>query len=144
MRRSLILAAGGIVTRPRKKSSSNGKSFVIELLLIHRPGDNDWSFPKGKLDPGETSKRAARREVLEETGYCCKIGDEVGSVEYSTENQKSKRVTYYAMTVDRGSFVPNGEVDEIRWVTPKKALKLLTWRRDVDLLKRYLDFLPPN
>ncbi len=130
-----VLAAGGLVIRPRKRE---GRQPGIEVLLVHRPDYDDWSFPKGKLDPDESPKQAARREVREETGYRCKVAGKVGRVEYATGNGRPKQVTYYEMTVDRGSFTPNDEVDEVRWATPKKARKLLTWQRDVDLLERWL------
>ena len=71
-----VLAAGGLVIRPRERE---GRQPGIEVLLVHRPDYDDWSFPKGKLDPDETPKQAARREVREETGYRCKVAGKVGN-----------------------------------------------------------------
>ena len=66
----MIEAAGGVVWRRGSKGS-------LKVLLVHRERYDDWSFPKGKLDPGETHRHAALREVKEETGLRCKTGEEL-------------------------------------------------------------------
>jgi len=121
----LILAAGGVVMRDGK------------VLLVHRTRHNDWSLPKGKLDPGETPLAAAVREVREETGYEVASGPLVGAVAY-TVNEMPKVVLYWRMTPKgRPSPVQDpGEINGLRWVTPEEALRLLTYPLERDLLQR--------
>jgi 8-oxo-dGTP diphosphatase len=123
----VIEAAGGVVWRRTAKGD-------VKVLLVHRPMYDDWSLPKGKLDPGETARQAARREVLEETGFECKLGAELEEVRYEDRKGRPKRVRYWTMEPIGGAFEPNDEVDEIRWATVEEAAELLTYRRDVRLL----------
>jgi polyphosphate kinase len=123
----LVAAAGGIVTQ-----SADGEQ---RALLVHRPRYGDWSFPKGKVDDGETEAEAALREVLEETGYRATLGRYVGAVEYPDRNGRPKIVHYWAMTVEGGTFAPNDEVDEVTWVSLDEALELLTYERDRAVLR---------
>ncbi|MGI9023859.1 MAG: NUDIX hydrolase [Acidimicrobiales bacterium] len=118
----VVHAAGGVVWR-------RGPSGV-EILRVHRPKYDDWSLPKGKLDPGETSEAAALREVEEETGLRCLLGKELPPVTYTDRHGRAKVVRYWAMEVLSGRFRPNDEVDEVRWVTPGGAGALLTYGRD--------------
>jgi polyphosphate kinase len=127
----VVVAAGGLVTR----RSGNGKP---EILLIHRPAYDDWSFPKGKAQPGEAPEEAARREVLEETGYDCVIGAEIATLEYPDRAGSHKLVRYWAMTVTEGEFLPNSEVDEARWLSADGALHLLSYDRDRAVLRSFL------
>ena len=106
----------------------------VKFLLIHRPAYDDWSLPKGKLDPGETHRRAARREVLEETGLECAIGDELDEVRYRDRKGRDKRVRYWAMEAVSGAFEPNDEVDEVRWLTRSEATRLLSYEWDAQLV----------
>jgi 8-oxo-dGTP diphosphatase len=124
-------AAGGIVCR-------DGES-GLEILVIHRPRYDDWSLPKGHLDPGESLLDAALREVLEETGYRCEATDLAGIATYTTGTGEHKAVHYWVMTVIDGEFVPNDEVDEISWVPPIEALGLLSYDLDRDLVRTTLD-----
>ena len=126
-----ILAAGGIVSRRQKDK--------LQVLLIYRSTYRDWSFPKGKQEPGEDLEETALREVREETGYHCRTKGWIGQVYYCVAGNQLKEVRYWAMEVESGIFRPNNEVDKIRWVKPKKARKLLTWPRDVDILEDFLD-----
>jgi 8-oxo-dGTP diphosphatase len=116
-----VLAAGGVVRRDG------------EVLVIHRPKYDDWTLPKGKLDRGETAEQAALREVEEETGFVCELGEEVESTTYEDRNGKIKLVRYWEMTPVGGEFEPNDEVDELRWVTPDEARRMLTYERDQGL-----------
>jgi 8-oxo-dGTP pyrophosphatase MutT (NUDIX family) len=116
----VIRAAGGIVMRDGA------------VLLVHRPRYDDWSFPKGKLDAGESWEDAAVREVEEETGLRCPIGDEVGRTHYEVAGEP-KEVRYYAMASDEEPHAQN-EVDEVRFVPVGEALELLTQGWDRDLL----------
>jgi 8-oxo-dGTP pyrophosphatase MutT (NUDIX family) len=115
-------AAGGIVERDGL------------VLLVHRPKYDDWSFPKGKLDPGESFEDAALREVQEETGLRCSLGRELPPTRYEV-NGRAKLVRYWLMAPRADvDFVPNDETDDLRWVTPEEARRLLTYDRDRDVL----------
>ena len=126
-----IRAAGGIVVRRARKGP--------KVLLIHRPRYNDWTFPKGKVDPGETFKQAALREVEEETGYhCIAHRPRLASLQYYDGSGRSKEVRYWIMTVDKGKFTPNKEVDEIDWVRLPKVEGKLSYSRDRRLYRAVL------
>lgn len=126
--RDLLRAAGGIIWRA-------GKNGRLEVAVCHRPHREDWTFPKGKLDEGETYEDAALREVIEETGFTCRLEEFIGTTEYMHRKGQLKVVAYWLMSVKKGTFAPNDEVDELRWVTPSKARGLLTFERDADLLE---------
>ena len=128
----VVVAAGGIVTRLNSKGR-------LRVLLVHRPAYDDWSFPKGKVDPGETEEAAALREVLEEAGVEARLGDELGTVEYTDPKGTRKVVRYWAMDALGGDFVANGEVDEIQWMSRRKALDALSYERDRALLRSTMD-----
>ena len=114
-----VKAAGGVVRR------ADGT-----IAVVHRPRYDDWSLPKGKLDPGESFEEAALREVWEETGLRVSLGEELPSVEY-TVRDRPKRVRYWLMSVESDpGFEPNDEVDELRWLSPRDAEALLTYDRD--------------
>jgi 8-oxo-dGTP pyrophosphatase MutT (NUDIX family) len=117
----LVRAAGGIVVRDGR------------VLLVHRPKYDDWSFPKGKLEEGESWETAAVREVEEETGLRATVGEEVGRTHYVVL-QGPKEVRYYRMTAD-GEPYPQHEVDEVRWVPLAEAAEVLTHARDRELLE---------
>lgn len=122
----VVRAAGGVVVR------TDGPA--IEVLIVHRPRYDDWSFPKGKVDPGETDEAAALREVEEETGYRCALGEELEPVEYLDSRGRHKFVRYWVMTVIDGQFRPNSEVDVLAWLTPQSARDRLTYSHDQHLL----------
>jgi 8-oxo-dGTP diphosphatase len=117
-----VKAAGGVVVR--------AVSGAPEVAVIHRPKYEDWSLPKGKLDPGEGPEEAALREVLEETGLRCELGEELEPARYRDRKGRSKLVRYYRMAVTGGEFRPNDEVDELRWLSPEEAGDLLDYEHD--------------
>jgi 8-oxo-dGTP diphosphatase len=124
----LVLAAGGILLRQAKPGR-------WEVAVVHRPSPrNDWSLPKGKLDPGETLEACALREVEEETGLRCRLLDVVGTTEYVDRRGRPKEVTYWMMEVVGGEFAPNDEVDELRWLELDMARRALSYEHDRRLL----------
>src|SRR2546428_4179146 len=92
----------------------------FERATIPRPAYDDWTLPKGKLNPGETHEAAALREVLEETGMACRLVRPAGQVRYTDRHGRPKVVRYWVMHPDddRAPFVPNGEVDRLRLLPP--------------------------
>lgn len=122
-----VRAAGGIVYRP-------GPGGLPEVAVIHRPAQDDWTLPKGKLDGEETPEQAALREVREETGMRCQIVRPAGCTAYIDRRGRDKIVCYWIMQPLEGRFAPNAEVDSLRWVTVDEALALLSYPIDRALL----------
>jgi 8-oxo-dGTP diphosphatase len=118
-----IQAAGGVVV-------NDGR-----VALVHRPEYDDWTLPKGKLDPGETFEQAALREVREETGLDARLVRELPAVRYEVGG-RPKLVRYWLMDVAEPgpAFEPNDEVDELRWLSAADAAALLTYDRDKEVL----------
>lgn len=107
----------------------------LDVLLVHRPRYDDWTFPKGKVRDGEDVEEAARREVEEETGLACKLGPELASTRYTDAKLRKKTVQYWAMENCVGQFEPNDEVDEIVWLPCGEAAGRLTYERDREVLR---------
>jgi 8-oxo-dGTP diphosphatase len=128
----MIRAAGAIIWREKTP-------FDLEILVIHRPKYDDWSFPKGLVEDGESAIAAAYREVKEETGIDAIFGQYLGSTSYKVEDNK-KKVKYWMARAksDTNAFVPNSEVDKIEWVDSKTARHFLTHDEDRDLLDDFL------
>lgn len=124
----LIVASGAVVLRRRAGAG--------EVLLVHRPKYDDWSLPKGKLDPGEDARTAAVREVLEETGAWIRLGPPLPDQAYPIDDggSRTKLVHYWVGRLmedhDAESYEPNEEIDEVRWVGLAEAAELLTYPRD--------------
>lgn len=134
----ITTAAGGLVWR--KRSGPSRTEPRIEVLVIHRPSYDDWTFPKGKTDPGETLQVTAVREIGEETGLRVRLGHPLQDISYPIGGG-TKLVAYWcarAIGADEADpFVPNKEVDEIRWVGMRDAATLLTYSHDRELLETF-------
>ncbi|MEY2476682.1 MAG: 8-oxo-dGTP diphosphatase [Actinomycetota bacterium] len=129
----VIRAAGGVVWRDGVKGR--------EVLLVHRPKYDDWSFPKGKADDGEDDLACALREVEEETGLRCLPEGEVGCTFYRDGKGRRKVVRYWAMRpagtngdAQRGPDDPL-EVDELAWLPVADAAARLSYRHDREILR---------
>jgi 8-oxo-dGTP diphosphatase len=126
----VVQAAGGLLVRRQAGQ--------LQIALVHRPIHQDWSYPKGKLEEGETFEEAAQREVFEETGLICRLLRFIGHTEYIDRKGRPKVVGYWVMSSETGSFEPNEEVDELRWLDIASAGLLLTYERDRSLLAAML------
>lgn len=129
-----VYAAGCVLWR---RSPVDGD---LELCLVHRPKYDDWSFPKGKLKQGEEPLAGALREVEEETGFRCEPGSRLPTAHY-VANGRPKQVSYWAAEAGEGHFVPNHEVDRVRWLSPAAARERLTQLRDRYLVDELLAVL---
>jgi 8-oxo-dGTP diphosphatase len=125
-----VLDAGAVLWR------LNGDSATPEIAIIHRPRYDDWSLPKGKVDPGETEPVTAVREVHEETGYSSHLGRRLVAVSYPVE-QGIKKVRYWAAATIDGEFIPGDEVDELKWLPVAEAMKELKYPHDRKVLRRF-------
>jgi 8-oxo-dGTP diphosphatase len=123
-----VLAAGVVVFGPGRR-----------VLLVHRPRYDDWSFPKGKLDPGEHPTAAAVREVAEETGVHVRLGPPLSGQRYPVAGGRMKAVSYWVGRAvaddDVSGYRPNAEIDQVRWVPYDEALTELTYEHDRDTLR---------
>jgi 8-oxo-dGTP diphosphatase len=122
-----IRAAGGVLLR----TGSEGRT---EVAIVHRPRYDDWSLPKGKLQDGEDELHAALREVEEETGLRCVSGRDLGTIEYADRQGRRKVVRYWSMAPVEGAFSRSAEVDELRWLPLDRAIDLLSYPHDRELL----------
>lgn len=124
-----VRAAGGVVLRDGTEGP--------EVAIVHRPRYDDWSLPKGKLEPGEQWAECALREVEEETGLRCLLGDELEPVRYRDRKQRAKLVRFWSMRALNATseFSANNEVDELRWISLDSALELLDYGHDRELVR---------
>lgn len=127
----VVRAAGGVVARVSPEG-------VTEVLVVHRPRYDDWSFPKGKLEAGETEPECALREVREETGLVCRPGLELTGTSYTDRKGRPKTVRYWLMSVVSGEFRPNAEVDRARWVNVEEASGMLSYEHDLSMLEELM------
>jgi 8-oxo-dGTP diphosphatase len=125
----VVRAAGGLLFR-------RGDAGAVEVVLVHRAAYDDWTFPKGKLDDGETEAEAALREVEEETGLRARLGRELTTTSYHDSRGRPKTVRYWEMSPVDGVLAPAHEIDDARWVPIDEAARMLTYERDRDLLAR--------
>ncbi|MBD0318676.1 MAG: NUDIX hydrolase [Thermoleophilia bacterium] len=121
-----VRAAGGVVAREH-----DGR---LEVLVIHRPRYGDWGFPKGKVEENESEEECAVREVAEETNLRCDLGRELGMIRYTDARGRAKTVRYWTMSAGGDDASPGEGVDEVRWLPPDEAARLLTHERDREIL----------
>ncbi|WP_349428190.1 NUDIX domain-containing protein [Microbacterium sp. LWS13-1.2] len=135
MTETAVYAAGGVVWRV-----VDGK---LRVLLIHRTKYRDVTLPKGKVDPGEMLAETAVREIHEETGIRVALGVPVGVSRYRLPSKRTKIVHYWAAeatetAIRTSAFVPNKEIAAIEWVSPKKALRRLSYPVDAEILEYFV------
>lgn len=132
-----VLAAGAVCWKVTPK----GK---LRILVVHRTQHKDTSLPKGKLDPGETLPETAVREIAEETGLIVGLGAPLGVVEYDMPNGKAKKVYYWSAEVEplaiaNSTFVSNDEIEQLTWMSVKKARLQLSFPADLDIVERFAE-----
>lgn len=132
-----VFAAGAICWREEKGE--------LLVALIHRARYNDYSWPKGKVDPGESLPETAVREIAEETGLKIRLGVRLSVQRYALPNGKDKEVHYWAARVSdsalaKSRFKPSEEVASIDWHRPADARALLTYSHDAEVLDQLLKF----
>ncbi|OBB91254.1 NUDIX hydrolase [Mycolicibacterium peregrinum] len=134
----LVPAAGAVLWRGGQDAAG---ATVTEVAVIHRPRYDDWSLPKGKVEPDETDPVAAVREVHEETGYAAQLGRRLGSISYEIP-QGTKRVWYWAARATGGDFTPNDEVDKLIWLPVHAAMDQVAYPHDRKVLRRFEKYPP--
>ncbi|GAA3607929.1 NUDIX hydrolase [Marihabitans asiaticum] len=127
---SVVLAAGTLPWRRRRGQ--------LQVAVVHRPKYDDWSWPKGKLDPGETFPVAAARETAEETGLVVRLGRPLPTSTYHLQDKQGikavKDVRYWAAEVVGGDGALEHEIDEVVWLDVADARRRLSYSHDVDQL----------
>ena len=127
------LAGGAVVTRPHPLRG-------VEVLVIHRKRYDDWTLPKGKVDPGETLPECAVREVKEETGVTIRLGVPLDTIRYEAGRAGPKKVDYWGgIVLSAVSRAPDAEVDMVSWLPVRAALARLSYAHDHFLVQQYLD-----
>ena len=134
----IVYAAGAVLWRPVNADAADElvEDKDVEVAVIHRPRYDDWSLPKGKVDPGETAPVAAVREVWEETGQHAILGRRLDMVSYPID-QGVKKVYYWAARATGGEFIPGNEVDELIWLPMADALEKLSYGHDRKMLRHF-------
>ena len=123
----IIEAAGGLV---RRRSAAG-----VEVLLVHRPGYDDWTLPIGRQEPGESLEECALREVAEETGHTCHLIGFAATLTVESD-EGMHRFHIYEMEPVSGAFAPNPETDQAEWLSLSEAIARATYPNVRDLLLR--------
>lgn len=134
-RQGPVRAAGGVLWRWAADTQ-------VEVALVHRPRYDDWSLPKGHVEPGEHRAVTAVREIAEETGFTAVLGRHLGRSRYHVGG-RPKRVDHWVARATGGAFAANDEVDELRWLPVAHARRQVTQRSDAAVLGRFAA-LPPD
>lgn len=131
MEAQVVRAAGAVLWRRLSDD-------LVQVALIHRPKYQDWSFPKGKVEIGESDISCAYREVMEETGFDSQFGPELCKVEYPVGDQL-KVVRYWSAQAigDPKNVLDVNEVDQLIWVTISDAYQKLSREGDKEVLKNF-------
>ena len=127
-----VRSAGGVVLRNQE---------VLLIRVSDAKGRAIWSFPKGRLDAGETPAEAALREVLEETGWRCTIEADLSTTEYWFQREGRrfrKTVVWFKMSPIEQAGVPDGEAEDVQWVDHRAAFARLNYPSDAALLAQAL------
>jgi 8-oxo-(d)GTP phosphatase len=125
-----VRAAGGVVWRPGRHG--------VDVCVVHRPRYDDWSLPKGKLEPGEHPLVAAVREVAEETDVQAVPQVRLTRVQYAMRDGVPKTVDYWSMrAVDDGGFEAHTEVDQMQWLPVDDAAQRVSYSHDVSVLRAF-------
>lgn len=133
--KKVLLAAGTVTLRRRE-----GKA--PQILLVHRPAYDDWTLPKGKLEPDEYEAVAAARETLEETGVRVQLHQPLDQLRYEI-NAGAKVVHYWlASPLEEKKRKPDKEVDKVVWLTPKAAFARMSYDHEKDIVAQALDATP--
>ena len=146
----VVRAAGGVVWRRAPGRTEAGPTGAnrseanrTEVVLVHRPAYDDWTFPKGKVKGAESDQEAAAREVEEETGLVCSLGAELPRTTYTDGQGRPKEVRYWEMTAQPSLARPSPrsprEVDEARWVGTEQARLCLSYPGDLAVLDGFLE-----
>jgi 8-oxo-dGTP pyrophosphatase MutT (NUDIX family) len=126
----LVRVAGGIVWREMAAGA--------RIAVVHRARRDDWSLPKGRLEPGETWQQAARREIAEETGCDVRLDGFAGAKLYADRSEPKLVLYWHARVAGVGAVSLAGEVDEVAWLSRREALDRLDHESDRVLLVRAL------
>ena len=131
-----VYAAGAVCWREEKRE--------LLVAIVHRVRYRDWTFPKGKVDPGETLAETAVREIKEETGLKIKLGVPLETMTYPLDKSKNKVVHYWAAKVSdkalaNSKFKANDEISEVVWIGAEQAFAKLSYQHDRELLQEVID-----
>lgn len=122
------VAAGGLL--------ESGEGDGLKIAVVYTPRYDEWALPKGHIDPGETLEEAALREVEEETGCRAEIIEIVQPVAYLVKGQPKIVVFYRMRALDPSGFVPNEEITELLWLSPREAIAKLRHRQHQELVAK--------